>query len=221
MAGIGSASSAIWITAGINALYLLACGIGILGVERLGRRRLLLISLAGVVFSLLAIAVAFQQADNKTPSSVTPGEGGCSSGERITNCLECLQAEMCGFCYRAGEEPGSCLAGNNSQHSHSGPCSQADHSEGFTWYREYCPTSSIISWAIIVALAAYLVSFAAGIAPIPWTVNAEIYPLWARAVCTSLATSTNWSVPTTTNSTTTSTTTTSTTSTTTLALLYC
>ena len=44
-----------------------------------------------------------------------------------------------------------------------------------------------------MALAAYLISFAAGIAPIPWTVNAEIYPLWARAVCTSLATSTNWS----------------------------
>ena len=100
MAGIGSASSAIWITAGINALYLLACGIGILGVERLGRRRLLLFSLAGVVFSLLAIAVAFQQADMRTPSSVTPGEGGCASEERITNCLECLKADMCGFCYK-------------------------------------------------------------------------------------------------------------------------
>ena len=200
MAGIGSASSAIWITAGINALYLLACAIGIFGVERLGRRRLLLLSLAGGVLSLLAIAVAFQQADSRTPSSVTPAEGGCpsSSGgesELITNCLECLQSDICGFCYRAaGEGPGSCLAGNNSQHSNSGPCSEAGQAEGFTWYREYCPTSSLISWTIIVALAAYLVSFAAGIAPIPWTVNAEIYPLWARAVCTSLATSTNWSV---------------------------
>ena len=95
MAGIGSASSAIWITAGINALYLLACGIGILGVERLGRRRLLLLSLAGVVLSLLTIAVAFQQADSNSPSSVTPGEGGCSSVETawtFTNCLDCLKA---------------------------------------------------------------------------------------------------------------------------------
>ena len=196
MAGIGSASSAIWITAGINALYLLACGLGILGVERLGRRRLLLLSLAGVVFSLLAIAVAFQQADSRTPSSVTPADSGCSSPEKITDCLECLRQEDCGFCYRAGDQPGSCLAGNSSQHSQAGPCSEAGQTEDFTWYREYCPTSSLISWTIIVALAAYLVSFAAGIAPIPWTVNAEIYPMWARAVCTSLATSTNWSVPT-------------------------
>ena len=97
MAGIGSASSAIWITAGINALYLLACGIGILGVERLGRRRLLLLSLAGVVLSLLTIAVAFQQADSNSPSSVTPGEGGCSSVETawtFTNCLDCLKARV-------------------------------------------------------------------------------------------------------------------------------
>ena len=38
MAGIGSAGDAIWITAGINSLYLLACGIGIIGVEKMGRR---------------------------------------------------------------------------------------------------------------------------------------------------------------------------------------
>ena len=74
-------------------------------------------------------------------------------------------------------------------------------------YPDYCPTSKVKSWTIIIALAAYLASFAAGIetncpdlsykcipgiAPVPWTVNAEIYPLWARAVCTSVATATNW-----------------------------
>ena len=107
---------------------------------------------------------------------------------------------MCGFCFKHGEQPGSCLAGNSSQYSDFGPCSEAEQAEGFTWYSEYCPTSTFISWTIIVALAAYLISFAAGIAPIPWTVNAEIYPLWARAVCTSIATSTNWSAPSTSTS---------------------
>ena len=45
MAGIGSASSAIWITAGISFMYFLACFIGVGLVERLGRRKLLLASL--------------------------------------------------------------------------------------------------------------------------------------------------------------------------------
>ena len=37
----------------------------------------------------------------------------------------------------------------------------------------------------VLGLALYLISFAAGMAPIPWTVNSEIYPLWARSTATS------------------------------------
>ena len=148
MAGVGSASSAIWITAGINALYLLACGIGVAGVERLGRRRLLLASLAGVVASLLLIGVMFQRADSTTPG-LNSTISSCPGSQDAHNCLQCL-ADECGFCYDKVSGRGGCLQANSSQ------C-------GGEWYEEFCPTTPATSWTIIVGLAAYLVSFAAGI----------------------------------------------------------
>eukprot|EP00092_Neocalanus_flemingeri_P039778 GFUD01043318.1.p1 GENE.GFUD01043318.1~~GFUD01043318.1.p1 ORF type:complete len:517 (+),score=77.81 GFUD01043318.1:119-1669(+) len=190
MAGIGSASSAIWITAIINGMYLLACLIGILSVERLGRKKLLLGSLAGVILSLLVIAVGFQLADMNSPS-VDPADVSWSScGSQLHSCSLCVQDGNCGYC--EGPQKSFCLTINGS-YSESGPCSMATQNSSYSWYPDYCPTTSVNSWTIIVGLAAYLISFAAGIAPVPWTMNSEIYPLWSRSFCTSVSTCTNWS----------------------------
>lgn len=48
------------------------------------------------------------------------------------------------------------------------------------------------SWMVVVGLCLYLLFFAPGMGPMPWTINSEIYPTWSRSLSQSIATSCNW-----------------------------
>ena len=63
-------------------------------------------------------------------------------------------------------------------------------STGNEWHDSFCPSS--YSWLLVLGLCLYLFCFAPGMGPLPWTVNAEIYPTWSRSLCSGLATSVNW-----------------------------
>eukprot|EP01102_Stenamoeba_stenopodia_P013829 TRINITY_DN4532_c0_g1_i2.p1 TRINITY_DN4532_c0_g1~~TRINITY_DN4532_c0_g1_i2.p1 ORF type:complete len:437 (-),score=85.55 TRINITY_DN4532_c0_g1_i2:154-1464(-) len=47
-------------------------------------------------------------------------------------------------------------------------------------------------WLALSALIMYIVCFAPGMGPVPWAINAEIYPLHARAIGGSIASTSNW-----------------------------
>lgn len=49
-----------------------------------------------------------------------------------------------------------------------------------------------LRWLAIIALCSYLLFFQIGLGPIPWIMNAEIFPLWAREVGIGITTSINW-----------------------------
>ncbi|XP_070362639.1 uncharacterized protein [Equus asinus] len=58
------------------------------------------------------------------------------------------------------------------------------------WAYNFCPTP--YSWTALLGLILYLVFFAPGMGPMPWTVNSEIYPLWARSTGNACSSGINW-----------------------------
>ncbi|PRW45452.1 Inositol transporter 1 [Chlorella sorokiniana] len=53
-----------------------------------------------------------------------------------------------------------------------------------------CPSRH--TWLILCCLVAYLAAFSPGLGPVPWAVNAEIYPLQVRGLATGIAATANW-----------------------------
>lgn len=194
MSGVHDASKAIWLAAATSFVNFACSFVGMGLVEKIGRRLLTLLSLAGVIASLCVLAVGFQLADMESPSvgpSGIPGVGIC---DNFTSCASCSGSSGCGYCYVPDAPPSSnssCLPvnPNNLDVSLVGPCQQGG-SHAYVWAYNWCP--SRYSWMTILGLLLYLFFFAPGLGAMPWTINSEIYPLWARSTCFSVATSFNW-----------------------------
>ena len=53
-------------------------------------------------------------------------------------------------------------------------------------------TNRLYGWIAVIGLALYILFFAPGMGPVPWTVNSEIYPEEFRGVCGGMSATVNW-----------------------------
>ena len=196
MAGFSDNSQAIWMSAGVASVNFLCTFIGLFLVEKIGRRKLLLASLLGVCLSLAFLAVGFQLADTDTPK-INFAENATDTCAQYSDCSACTFDTSCGFCFVSDTEDlavnASCVKidTDHSDYAEYGRCMKSDEDlNGVTFAPDYCPSNT--AWLIVLGLVSYLFFFAPGMGPMPWTINSEIYPLWARSLGNSLATSTNW-----------------------------
>ena len=114
---------------------------------RVGRRKLTLYSLAGVVAALVLLGAGFFFAEIHSPR--VQGTGNCAV---YRTCFDCVADDHCGYC--PGIELGQCLEGNGSS-AVNGTCKTSD------WAFSQCPNASKVSgWFILVALFLYLAAFA-------------------------------------------------------------
>lgn len=113
LAGFASNKTALalsLVTSGLNALGSI---VSMVTVDRYGRRKLMIISMIGIIVCLLALTVVFHQSTTHSPSisgfesSHFGGNSTCSSYLTASdasswNCMKCLQASSeCGYCATA------------------------------------------------------------------------------------------------------------------------
>ncbi|KAK3558876.1 hypothetical protein QTP86_032138 [Hemibagrus guttatus] len=199
MAGVRDDKRAIWlsaVTAFTNFLFTL---VGVWLVERVGRRKLTLGSILGTAVSLSVLAVGFLLSAQASPPVNFHPSDPTSLNSTCTHygfCEQCMLDPSCGFCYY---ENGSNISDSSCERvdpastelAASGRCSNGtkENPSPF-WAYNYCPTS--YSWVVLLGLILYLAFFAPGMGPMPWTVNSEIYPLWARSTGNACSAGVNW-----------------------------
>jgi MFS transporter, SP family, solute carrier family 2 (myo-inositol transporter), member 13 len=201
LAGFASNSTALalsLVTSGLNAA---GSVVSMFFVDKAGRRRLMLLSLAGIVACLAMLSGVFFAVDSHSPD-VSPA-GTALFGANATcpefavastaagagwTCTQCLRAASeCGFCADTDKLlPGACLAASDEARR---ACRGAAAGRR-EWYTRGCPSS--FGWLALVALGAYIVSYSPGMGSVPWLINSEVYPLRFRGICGGIAAVANW-----------------------------
>ncbi|XP_049330604.1 solute carrier family 2 member 13b isoform X1 [Astyanax mexicanus] len=196
MAGVRDDKMAIWLSAATAFTNFLFTLVGVWLVERVGRRKLILGSIVGTTVSLSVLAVGFLLSAQASPPVTIHPTSLNTTCSHYGFCENCMLDPACGFCYR---ENGSTILSSscdpvdpaNTDEAVSGRCSNATQGNtGALWAYNYCPTP--YSWIVMLGLILYLAFFAPGMGPMPWTVNSEIYPLWARSTGNACSAGVNW-----------------------------
>lgn len=198
LAGFASNRTALLlslVTAGLNAGGTI---VSIYFIDRTGRKKLLVISLCGVIISLGLLSAVFHETTTHSPavSAAEPSHFTAytcpdytSAGTSAANwdCMKCLKASSpdCGFCASSTDKllPGSCLISNDT-------VKDMCHGDNRLWYTRGCPSK--YGWLALIGLALYIIFFSPGMGTVPWIVNSEIYPLRFRGVCGGIAATANW-----------------------------
>ncbi|PUZ68414.1 hypothetical protein GQ55_2G026000 [Panicum hallii var. hallii] len=207
LAGFASNQTALalsLVTSGLNALGSI---VSIYFIDRTGRKKLLVVSLVGVILSLGVLTAVFHETTSHSPAvsasetgrfdgSLTcpdyrlqPSSSSASSGGGgFWDCTRCLKGRSaeCGFCASGAGKllPGACLVSNATSRD-------ACRGEGGRlWYTRGCP--SRFGWLALAGLALYIIFFSPGMGTVPWIVNSEIYPLRYRGACGGAAATANW-----------------------------
>ena len=197
-----SLKEAIWFATLPSFLNLASKIVSCFVIEKIGRRKLYILSGVFAILFTTTLATLLFLDYNASPAVVPLAEGGeCD----YSNCGACVANSQCGFCTVNVDGEylyGTCSEGNVDGDHFSNDdtkCSVLDNpfnltsnASGLEWYFDHCPDNSKYAIFSLVIVMLLTISTSAGIVSVPWVVNSEIYPTWARGQATSLSSLVNW-----------------------------
>jgi len=188
MSGIvTSPSAAIWLSALTSSMNFIFTLVGLYTIERAGRRKLALLSVLGSAFSLAVLSGGFYWSQQVEPRVNFNATNSACDQYYGMGCSSCVSDDACSFCFHSTH--GSCDLVNVSHPGYF--CENHTITKDVFWSDTFCPKNQA-SWLSLVGMMLYLVSFAPGMGPVPWAVNAEIYPQSCRESGMAVSTSVNW-----------------------------
>ena len=198
-----SIKEAIWFAVLPSFLNLASKVLSTFIIERIGRRKLFITSGSFVVLFLSLLATFLFLHSSNSPSALPLNKGGKCD---YSNCGTCVTNSHCGFCtVKVNGEYlfGTCSEGNMDGDDFSDNITQCvilNDTENFLnessntteWYFSHCPDNNKYAIFSLVAVMLLTTSTSAGFIPLPWLINSEIYPTWARGQAASLSSLFNW-----------------------------
>ena len=196
-----SLKEAIWFATLPAFLNLAVKVVSVFFIERVGRRKLFIASGSFLTFFLSLLAVFLFLGNSASPSAVPLTEGGeCD----YSNCGACVANSHCGFCtVKVNGEYlyGTCSEGNENGDDFnnnntlcvllSEPVNLNDTTDMLEWYFDRCPNSKYAVFSLLTIML-IVTSTSAGFTSLPWVINSEIYPTWARGQAASLSSFFKW-----------------------------
>ncbi|KHJ48331.1 transporter, major facilitator family protein [Trichuris suis] len=221
MSGVRDRTTTMWLASLPGIISLLGAAAGTCLIERCGRRNLILWSAAGSTVGLIIMGVGFSLIANSSLPSLYNEDSFVNGRFdnfaekdpcRAFGCDECSYRPDCGFCFmptaRNVSSSGSCVSLYRSKgyefidYAAYGRCSPKFKNATIAGKKEinylnpkvvfdygFCSTS--YSWVPVAGSLVFLCAFSVGFSGVPWAVNAELYPTWARSMGASAATFVN------------------------------
>ena len=194
-------NNAIWLASTIPFLNTVLTFVGLIFVDKFGRKKLLLFSLSGAGLGLALLSGSFILSDQFSLSTKPFQPGVCD----YSNCQSCIDDPQCAYCavynqlqhsyidgtcllsytqhsqYYANNNTQNCQVFTDAEESNDNNNNNSNKTAILFYSSTKCPNSKSFSWLSILGIFVFIIFFAIGLGPLPSTINAEIYPTWARS----------------------------------------